>query len=161
VSQHFRKWRKVMDGRPAILIRHGKVDLEEMRRNSVDFDQLRMLLRQQNVFYIGEVDYAIFEANGTLSLMKKSAHETVSRGDLGLKERDGQGELSYNLIEDGEIVEENLKLLGQSKNWLLQLLQEQGYDDLRHIAYAEWQKNEGLYILEHKDGSLKLPEGDV
>ncbi|GGA31292.1 DUF421 domain-containing protein [Paenibacillus physcomitrellae] len=159
ITQHFRKWRKVMDGRPGILIRHGKVDLKEMRRNSVDFDQLRMLLRQQNVFYIGDVDYAIFEASGTLSVMKKSASETVTRSDLHLPDK--PGELSYNLIEDGEIVEENLELIGHGREWLMKKLEEQGYTDLGEIAYAEWQQSGGLYVLEHKEGSLKRPEGDI
>ncbi|WP_138495148.1 DUF421 domain-containing protein [Paenibacillus pinistramenti] len=159
VTQHFRRLRKVMDGRPGVLIRGGKADLKEMRRNSVDFDQLRMLLRQQNIFYIGEVEYALFEANGTLSVMKKSESETVTRGDLKLPEQPPA--LSYNLIEDGEIIEENLKLIGKNKAWLMNELQEKGYADLKNIAYAEWQKSEGLYILEHKEDSGWEPKEDL
>ncbi|WP_334074837.1 MULTISPECIES: DUF421 domain-containing protein [Paenibacillus] len=155
ITQHAKRARGYLDGKPSILIRDGEVDLKELRKNSLDFDQLRMLLRQHDVFFIGEVAYAIFEANGTLSVMKKPEEETVKRGDLGLEsEKPG---LSYALVEEGEINLDTLRLIGKQEDWLRRQLRRQGCSDIKQVAYAEWKDGEGLYILRHKQGSFREP----
>lgn len=156
LTRNFRALRQIMDGKPAILIRRGEVDLKEMRRNSLDFDQLRMLLRQHGIFYIGDVDYAIFEANGTLSVLKKpEANEGEEKESASLHKEDS--ELSYNLIEDGRLIRSHLKRIGKDEQWMMQELQRRGYGDMDSIAYAEWQRGRGLFVLEHKERSA-LPE---
>ncbi|GIP23513.1 MULTISPECIES: DUF421 domain-containing protein [Paenibacillus] len=155
ITQIFKRGRGFLDGKASILIRHGEVDLKELRKNKLDFDQLRMLLRQQNVFFMREVAYAIFEANGTLSVMKKSDYEQVTRQDLKLPEQDAF--FSYCLIEDGEVDKEGLKLLKKDEDWLRAELQQCGYNNFDEIAYAEWTPDEGLYVLEHRSKSFKLP----
>lgn len=145
LTRRFRGLRRVMEGKPAILIRHGKVDLKQMRRNSLDFDQLRMLLRQHDIFYIGDVDYAIFEANGTLSVLKKPEN-TEQEEEISPQ----HGELSYNVIEDGEVIPEHLRQAGKDREWLMRELQRKGYQGPEEIAYAEWKQTGGLYVLEYK-----------
>ncbi|MEF2966306.1 DUF421 domain-containing protein [Paenibacillus sp. M1] len=153
VTQYARRARGILDGKPSILIRDGEVDLRELKRNSLDFDQLRMLLRQHDVFFIREVAYAIFEANGSLSVMKKPAAETVTRQDLGLPPQ--KAGLSYCLIEDGEIRGENLSLIGKAEAWLREELSRMGCGATEEVAYAEWSEGEGLYILKYKQGSFR------
>lgn len=155
ITQYFKKSRGFLDGKAAILIRHGEVDLKELRKNSLDFDQLRMLLRQQNVFFMREVAFAIFEANGTLSVMKKSDYDEVTRKDMKLPEQEAF--FSYSLIEDGKIDAESLKLLDKDEAWLKQELNNCGYEDVQDVAYAEWTQDEGLYVLEHRSKSFELP----
>lgn len=155
LTQHAKRARGHLDGKPSILIRDGEVDLKELRKNSLDFDQLRMLLRQHGVFFIGEVAYAIFEPNGTLSVMKKPEEETVKRGDLGLETE--RPRLSYALVEEGEIDRDTLRLIGKTEEWLYEQLRRQGASDAKQVAYAEWKDGEGLYILRHKQGSFRNP----
>ncbi|RCX18088.1 uncharacterized membrane protein YcaP (DUF421 family) [Fontibacillus phaseoli] len=153
VTQHARRSRGVLDGKPSILIRDGEVDLKELKKNSLDFDQLRMLLRQHDVFFIREVAYAIFEANGSLSVMKKPAEETVTRRDLGIHAK--AAHLSYCLIEDGEIHPEGLELIEKNETWLREKLKQQACNRVEDVAYAEWKEGEGLYILKYKQGSFR------
>ncbi|MBP2001613.1 uncharacterized membrane protein YcaP (DUF421 family) [Paenibacillus shirakamiensis] len=154
ITQYFKRSRAFLDGKASILIRHGEVDLKEMRKNSLDFDQLRMLLRQSDVFFMNEVAYAIFEANGTLSVMKRSDFDNVSRADLNLPQKDAY--FAYSLVEDGKIDPEGLKWLGKDEAWLRERLSESGYTDLKDVAYAEWKEDEGLYVLEHRKKSFKM-----
>ncbi|WP_410771052.1 DUF421 domain-containing protein [Fontibacillus sp. BL9] len=155
VTQHARRARGALDGKPSILIRDGEVDLKELKKNSLDFDQLRMLLRQHDVFFIREVAYAIFEANGSLSVMKKPDEETVKRRDLGIQSKPVH--LSYCLIEDGEIHSESLELIEKNEAWLREKLKEQNCNRVEDAAYAEWKEGEGLYILKYKQGSFRKP----
>ncbi|MNH81788.1 hypothetical protein D3C87_601860 [compost metagenome] len=159
VTQYFKRTRGFLDGKASILIRHGEVDLKELRKNSLDFDQLRMMLRQHDVFFMREVAYAIFEANGTLSIMKKSEYEPVTREDLKLPEQDAY--FSYSLVEDGKPDYESLKLLGKDESWLMTELRKSGYEKLSEIAYAEWTQDKGMYVLEHRSESFVLPKDEV
>ncbi len=152
VTQYAKRARGVLDGKPSILIRDGEVDIDELKKNSLDFDQLRMLLRQHDVFFIREVAYAIFEANGSLSVMKKPDEETVTRKDLGLEPKTAH--LSYSLIENGKINQEHLNLIGKKETWLREELKREGCKEPGDVAYAEWKEEEGLYILKYKESSL-------
>lgn len=155
VTQYFKRTRGFLDGKASILIRHGEVDLKELRKNSLDFDQLRMLLRQHDVFFMREVAYAIFEANGTLSIMKKSEYEQVTREDLNLPKQ--EADFSYSLVEDGKPDYESLKLLDKDESWLRSELHKCGYESLSDVAYAEWTPEEGIYVLEHRKKPFKQP----
>lgn len=148
VTQYARKARGPLEGSPSILIRNGQVDVLEMKRNRLDFEQLLMMLRQKDIFSVREVSYAIFETNGSLSVMKNSEYEALQKSDLALA-KDDPG-LTYNLLENGRINEDGLKAIGKDGLWLKRQLRQNGYDDLEAIAYAEWQEGRGLYVLEHK-----------
>lgn len=153
VTQYAKRARGILDGKPSILIRDGEVDLHQLKKNRLDFEQLRMLLRQQDVFFIREVAYAIFEANGSLSVLKKPDEDTVTRKDLGLEPE--SAELSYSLIEDGEINRESLRLLGKEEGWIYEELDGLNCKRIEDVAYAEWSADEGLYILKYKQSSFR------
>ncbi|MWV45808.1 DUF421 domain-containing protein [Paenibacillus sp. HJL G12] len=148
VTQYARKTRGSLEGSPSILIRNGEVDMREMKRNRLDFEQLLMMLRQKDIFSVREVSYAIFETNGSLSVMKNGAYEAVQKSDLKIS--DDEPGFTYHFLEDGRMNEEGLQALGKDKTWLLEQLREKGYQEPEKIAYAEWQEGRGLYILEHK-----------
>ncbi|WP_136607984.1 YetF domain-containing protein [Paenibacillus dokdonensis] len=148
VTQYARKTRGPLEGSPSILIRNGEVDIREMKRNRLDFEQLLMMLRQKDIFSVREVSYAIFETNGSLSVMKNTEYETVQKSDLKLT--DDEPGLTYNLLEEGRINEEALKSLGENKIWLMEQLRQNGHTELENIAYVEWQEGRGLFVLEHK-----------
>lgn len=147
VSQKIKQVRGFLDGKPSLIISNGEVDLKHMRQNGLDFDQLRMLLRQHEVFFISEVAYAIFEPNGTLSVMKKPSEEAVKRKDLGLDTFNEEAHLSYCLVENGVIDQTSLQLIGKDEAWLKQLLQKNGYERLQGVAYAEWKEDKDLYVV--------------
>lgn len=142
---YVKKLRGPMEGTPSVIIRNGEVDLKEMKRNKIDFQQLLMMLRQKDVFSMREVAYAIFETNGALSVVKNPQYEAVERGDLKLSQEGAQ--LSYCLVEDGEVDEDTLKRIGKDKAWLHKKLRKQGCHDPKELAYAEWMEGKGLFLM--------------
>src|SRR5699024_3342967 len=104
---------------------NGKLIRDEMKKSKLDINQLRHLLREKDVFAINEVEYAIMETDGTVSVLKKSEYQTPTRKDLKLANQEVK--LSAILINDGEIIEDNLREKNLTEEWLMEQLQEQGY----------------------------------
>lgn len=145
VTQYAKRLRGPLEGTPSIIIRNGEVNLTEMKKNKIDFEQLMAMLRQKEIFSMREVAYAIFETNGALSVLKNPQYDAVERRDLKLPEEEAQ--LSYCLVEDGEINERNLSRIGKDKSWLFRKLHKQGCDNLGKLAYVEWMNGKELFII--------------
>ncbi|WNQ12090.1 DUF421 domain-containing protein [Paenibacillus aurantius] len=146
LTQKFRGLRRPLDGSPSLVIHNGEVNLKEMKKNKLDFDQLRMMLRQKDIFAIEEVAFAMLETNGQLSVLKKPDFEAVTVQDLKL-EPEEKAHLPRGLVEFGEIQLEELRKIGRDEGWLRQKLRECGFGDVRQVAYAEWRPGQGLHVL--------------
>ncbi|WP_308858195.1 DUF421 domain-containing protein [Paenibacillus sp. R14(2021)] len=133
-----------LSGRPDIIIRNGVIDVRAMRRNKLDMHQIGMLLREQSVFSVREVAYAIFETNGNLSVMRKSSEAPPARGELDLPEQPVS--LPRILMDQGYVQHDELRELGRDEAWLLQQLQLQGIKRIKDVFYAEWSESEGLFV---------------
>jgi uncharacterized membrane protein YcaP (DUF421 family) len=142
ITQRFKRTRGFFEGKPSVIISQGEIRYEDMKANKMDFNQLMHQLRTNNVFSIAEVDYAIIEANGTLSILKKSAYQTPTRNDLKLPEQANPLPVSY--ILDGEIIKDNVVNSGQTLEWLHQEIKKQGFEKVADVAYAEWTSTDGL-----------------
>ena len=125
-----KKIRDLLDGRPSVIIKRGKVNFKEMQKIRYNLDDLLCQLRGEGIKSLSEVDYAILEANGKLSIFKK--------------EEDDNYPLA--LILDGVIEEDVLIEINKSKNWLMNELMERNIL-LENVFYAFYQKKE-LYIIE-------------
>ncbi|MEK4059248.1 MULTISPECIES: DUF421 domain-containing protein [Paenibacillus] len=135
VTQRIRALRKPLEGEPEILIRDGEIDLVKLRKNNLDFDQLRMMLRAKDTFSVSEVAYAIYETNGSLSIMKKPQFEAATREDLAVSIQETT--LPQSIIEDGIIQRRTLSELGHDEAWLDGELRKLGYSGPQAVAYAE------------------------
>ncbi|WP_336785793.1 DUF421 domain-containing protein [Paenibacillus sp. MMO-177] len=133
-----------LNGRPDIVIRNGVIDVKAMKRNRLDMHQVGMLLREQGVFTVKEVAFAVFEPNGSLSVMKKPDQEPPTRAELQMKEP--VAGLSRILIEQGQMQRGELIDIGRNEEWLLSQLEKQGIDRIQAVYYAEWSEEEGLHI---------------
>lgn len=138
--------RIIIEGRPAILIRRGKVDPKALSRAMLSLDDLNMLLRTAGTFDISEVDYAILEPNGQLSVLKKEDCKTVTRKDMNVPVKAAKN-LPAEIIVTGKIVKKNLKTLGLNETWLEKEVKKQGYKRIEDIYYAEVASDGGLFIL--------------
>lgn len=145
LTQYVKAFRKPLEGKPDLLICDGKIDVKELHRNNLDFDQLRTMLRSKDIFAVSEVAFAIYETNGTLSVMRKSAYETVTRKDLKLP--DEQAMLPRGLIENGELCLKELEAAGLQEDWLHRELEKQGVTDAMAVAYAELTPDRELHVL--------------
>ncbi|UKS24713.1 DUF421 domain-containing protein [Paenibacillus sp. HWE-109] len=129
-------------GTPDLVIKDGVIDFKAMKRNNLDFAQLGMLLRENNVFSLREVAYALFETNGSISVLRQKDPDSMS-GDA--KNQQTKVCLPESIIENGHINEDALKRLGRDSEWLNQLLQLSSINRHEEVLYAEWSDSNGLF----------------
>lgn len=147
-----KKARNVIEGQPRILIKNGQIMEGELRKVRLDVDALNALLRQKNVFSVSEVDYAIFETNGKLSVMKKEPQQPPTKSDFNIQQSNlNLFPISTEVITDGRIITSNLEKLNLDKQWLENQLQILGIKSISDVFYAEVQKDGTLYIDNKND----------
>lgn len=147
-------FRKAVEGVPRVVIRKGEVMDAELRKVRLDLDALNVMLRKKNVFSIKEVDYAIFETDGTLSVMKKEKDQPLTKGYQqtfsGLSPTH-QVAIPTAVIEDGKVVVNNLTELHLDEDWVKEQLASQGITDMADVFYAEIQKDGTLAVDRYHD----------
>ena len=110
------KARAILCGKPAILIYRGRIDEKMLRKERFTVNELEERLRGNNIVNIGDVEYAILETSGQITVIQKPEKKNVTIGDLKL-EAQYEG-LSYDLVLDGKVMYENLKILKKDYEWL-------------------------------------------
>lgn len=131
------KIRHILDGKPTIIINRGKVDEHAMKTQRYNFDDLMTQLRDKNINNLADVEFAILEPSGKLSVIEKQ------------KKNKKQPELQLPLIVDGLIQEENLSTINKNNLWLRQELRKLGYKDTKQISLCTFGK--GVFYIDLKD----------
>ena len=114
--------RKLLCGKPVILIDNGKVIQENLHRTQVTLDELSGHLREKNVLDIQTVQFAILETNGSLSVFPYPAEQPATARDAGVKA--SKQYLPITIIGDGQIYPKNLAVAGKDRAWLDKVLQQ-------------------------------------
>lgn len=148
ITLKFKKTRKILEGEPSLVIEEGKLKFDELKKNKIDLNQLLILLRQQGYFSVQEVEYAILEANGKVSVLPKYQYDYPRVRDFQLPPRTVC--LTLPLILDGEVDYRNLEKSGQDEQWLKNQLSMQNISNYRDVFYAEWQKNQPLFAMKYE-----------
>lgn len=138
------RMRKFFEGEPSIVIRQGIIQYEIMRRNTLDMEQLLSQLRMQGYFSLREIEYAILEPNGSISVMPKTEYD-VPRNGAGSTLPPNR--LAITLITDGRLLSINLAHAGIGEPWLREQLLKQNYASYASVLYAEWHPANGLFVL--------------
>lgn len=146
-TQKWRRSRATLEGAPTMIIYKGEILREEMKKNKLDMNQLQHLLRSKGAFSIREVEYAILETDGTISILKKSPYVLPTRQDLNVISQPST--LPYTFIIDGEVVWENVKEAGFDEKWLKEQLLAHSAETFEEIFYAEWHQHEGLHVQKY------------
>lgn len=144
LTQKYRKSRFLLEGKPSLVIHKGQIMFEEMKKNKIDIDELKQLLRSKDVFSIREVDYAIMESNGDLSVLKKAVFQNPVKMDFNLY--GDSTYLPFTIISDGELIEDNLREANLTREWLRQELTKQNISRIEDVLYAEYTEGEPLFI---------------
>ncbi|MEW9500546.1 DUF421 domain-containing protein [Jeotgalibacillus marinus] len=124
VSLKYKPFRDLMDGTPSVLVRHGKLMKREMNRNRYNIDDLIQQLREKDIFDLQDVEFAILEPSGTLTVLKRGRDE---------------GELSLPLIMDGKIQFDHLARIKKNEEWLKYEMVENGYSDVADIFFCSYE----------------------
>lgn len=145
ISLKSSKARVLLDGEPTIVIKKGEIIYDKLSSQRLNIDDLTMLLRTNNIFSVADVEYAILEPNGQLSVLKKADKEQVTKKDLNLPP-DNILYIPTEIIVDGKLVDSNLLETGQTHEWLEQQLKQAGIGSINQVLYAELQGDGSLYI---------------
>ena len=127
------KFRNFLDGKPSVIIKNGRVNYKEMMRQKYNLDDLLVQMREKGYKSIEEIDYAILENNGTLSIFDKKSDK----------------DLPLPLILDSNIEEDTLKLLNKDKKWVYDLLDKKNVL-LDEVFYAFY-KDKNIFIIKRTD----------
>ncbi|WP_225446102.1 DUF421 domain-containing protein [Paenibacillus rhizovicinus] len=143
-----RKWRNWISGSPTVLIEGGKILEGNMKKVRYTLDSLDQALREKGIFNMGEVEYAVLEDNGVLSILKKDDYQFVTKRDLKL----GGGSLSFpiELIMDGALMEQNLTMNGLTREWLENELRRRG-KRIEDVFYAVRGTHKQLFFDYYED----------
>ena len=134
-SKKKKKVRDAFDGTPSVMINRGKINFKEMVRQRYNIDDLLTQLREQHIKSIEEVDYAILETSGKLSVFKKKDNRF--------------GDYPLPLILDGKIQEDTLKQIQKTEKWLQRTLTEEKVN-IEDIFYAFYQEK-NIFIIKKED----------
>ncbi len=127
------KIRDLFEGKPSVIINRGKVNFKEMEKQRYNLDDLLTQLRSKSIRSIEEVDYAILENNGRLSVFTKGKTDTYP----------------LPLILDGEIEEDTLRQLNKDKTWLFDLIRKERV--ARKDIFYGFYKDKKIYVIKKSD----------
>jgi uncharacterized membrane protein YcaP (DUF421 family) len=139
-NPRFRKW---IAGEPATLIQSGQILVESMERMRYSVDSLKQALRGKDIFNIEEVDCAILEIDGSLSVLKKAPYQPTTKEDL--QQLSSPESVPVELIYDGKIVTENMSHHRYSEKWLINELNKRNLA-ITDVSYAVVGTKGNLYI---------------
>lgn len=131
VTNKFPRSRKFINGTPTILMNGGKLYRENLKKSKLDLSEFLMMCREQGYFDLSEIQTAVFEHNGKLTVLPVSANRPVTPADIDLEPEPEH--ISTEIIMDGRIMGENLKRRGLDLSWLDKQLKAQGFRDAKEI----------------------------
>ena len=145
ISLKSAKARVLLDGEPSIVIKKGMIMEKELAKQRLNMDDLTMLLRNNSIFSIQDVDYAILEPNGQLSVLKKPSLESITKNDIHLNPQDRMY-LPTEIIVDGNLIEKNLKEINLATEWVYNQIKQAGLSSFNEVFFAELQSDGSLFI---------------
>ena len=146
--------RRILIGSPIIVIQNGKILENSMRKLRIDINELLEQVRNDGYFDLNEVEYAIMETNGKLSILPKSEYKPVINKDMNLKI--DKSSLCANAVIDGHIMKNNLKGINKDEKWLLHQLKIKGYSTLDSILLVTIDNNEKIVVYEKNQNIKEL-----
>lgn len=138
-----RLFHRVITGSPIVVISKGRIMSEALKKERLHLEDLMMLLRTNDVFSITEIEYAILEVNGELSVFRKTDKDFPVREDLELSVK---RDFPIQVISDGTILRENMDIVSKTEEWLWQQLEKNNISRLKQVLYAEVINQDELWI---------------
>lgn len=139
ISSRFPRSRKYLNGTPTILLDHGKLYYENLKKARLDLSEFLVLCRQQGYFDLTTIQTAIFEYNGKLTILPVTTQRPVTPQDLDLNL--DQELIFTELIMDGRILEDNLHRMGLDRTWLDKQLKQRHISSAKEVFLAVCDRN--------------------
>lgn len=163
ISLNSRKMRLLFDGKPSVIIANGKLNADVMRKQRYNLDDLMLQLRENRISSISDVEFAILETSGKLSIIPKEDDDSSSLESgfsaVGTTNADSDVKiippkfryevLPIPLIMDGKVQDENLSKLEKTRFWLKNVLQEHGVHDFKEVFFCTIDHKGKLFVDVH------------
>lgn len=150
-----RKIGKFLTFEPTVVVQNGKLVHENMRKVRYSIDNVLQMLREKNVFDINEVETAIIEANGALSVLKKPLKNAVTLEDLNIIKPTSL--ISFPVIVEGTVYADVLREVNLNEEWLNQELENQGVSHLKDVFFASINRKLELHVCLKNEKNLAIP----
>lgn len=144
--------RRIITGEPSVVIRGGRIDEKELARQRFNLNDLLEQLRISGYPDISQVEIAVLETNGQLSIIPKAEARNVTVKDLKLKNAEKES-IPFMLISDGKINKAELERSGKSEKWLNQELKKQKISSVKEVFVASLDENGKLFLQRKERGS--------
>jgi uncharacterized membrane protein YcaP (DUF421 family) len=144
-----KKLRYLFDGKPTVIIEHGKILDHVMAKSRYNMDDLLMQLREKNIADVSDVEFAILETSGKLSVFPKTEKTPATKEDV----KSGRFKTFHPpvpVVLEGKVLEEGLQEINKNRFWLKKELRKHGYKDLADIFYVSV-NHEGKLFIDAKD----------
>lgn len=138
------KVRKIVNSEPVTLVENGAIVEENMKNIRLTIGELMMKLREKNTFNLADVEFAIMETDGELSVLQKADKQPLTPYHMNIKTTTSG--LMKDVIIDGNIMDENLSVAGLSKKWLKSQLKIQNIKDASEVFYAGIDNDKKLVV---------------
>ena len=149
IAHKLPKTRKYINGTPTILMNQGRIYRENLKKARLDLSEFMLLCREQGYFDLDEIQLAVFEHNGKLSILPKAANRPATPEDLKITAK--AIHIGVEVIMDGRVIGDNLSRLGKDEKWLREQLKLQGYKDSKEIFLAVYRPEEDKLTLYPND----------
>jgi uncharacterized membrane protein YcaP (DUF421 family) len=146
------KWRpaaKYLEGIPAVIIQDGKILEKALKKEKYRASDIISLLRNQGVFDLNQVAYAIIEPNGQLSVLKKPEFQPLTPNDMNIQVKNSG--ISTELIYDGILIKDNLTKLKKDEAWLMDELRKRGINNLSEVFLCMLNSSGSFYVDKYED----------
>ena len=147
LSNKYPRSRKYLNGTPTILMDHGKLYRENLKKAKLELSEFMVMCRQQGYFDLTSIETAVFEYNGKLTILPVSTQRPATPNDLQLAPE--QELLFTELIMDGRILEDNLKRMGLDRIWLDKQLKQRRIDSPKDVFLAVCDRNLKFVVYEN------------
>ena len=145
LTHKFPKLRKYINGTPTIILDDGKLYRKNMKKAKLELSEFMVLCRQEGYFNINDIETAVFEYNGRITILPKSEKRPLTPEDMNITPE--KAEICTEIIMDGRILHENLKRLGLDLTWLDKELKKQKYNNAKEIYLGVCDKNNKLTLF--------------
>ena len=144
IASKFPKTRKFINGTPTIIMNSGKIYRKNLKKAKLDLSEFMVLCRQEGYFNLADIQTAVFEYNGRLTILPVSTKRPLNPEDVNLTPQSEY--ISTEVIMDGRVLDENLKRMGLDSKWLQNQLKEQGYKSAKEIFLGVYDQNKKLSL---------------
>lgn len=141
--------RSIFSGKPSIVIRNGKIDIKQLKVDRFNLNDLLEELRLQGYYDIEDIEYAILETSGQVSIIPKTKLEAVTKKDLNIS--CNQDKLPISLILDGKVNKASLELIGKDETWLNKELRKNTIQSPKEVFIA-LVDSKGKFFYQLKEG---------